>query len=350
MLHVALLAFFAVSATPAPTPTPTTPPSSTKIPIVVLDMRAEGVDPALAGSTTGLVASELDDTGVLQVTTEEDVRRMMDLEQMKLMLACTDVPNPEAKCLMSFKDALGAKLLVTGTVGRAGDDVLVSLVLLDIENVVSLGRETAQTKSATGLVSAVRGALPRLMKPVLEKHTGALSVLSNEEGATVLIDQSAVGTAPWRGEHIAAGPHRVKATKEGFIESQVDVVVPPGANGAIQILLVPSAEFADQHKKTALVYRISAITSAAVAGFSLAGGTALWVYQSQRTAEFAKTAALDNTGAVLLPSAKYNEINNLRIGSYALMGATLPLLAVSGALFYLGDDPNKYDALTASPQ
>ncbi|HEY4222163.1 MAG TPA: PEGA domain-containing protein, partial [Myxococcota bacterium] len=292
------------------------------------------------------------DTGVLQPTTEEDIRRMMDLEQMKLMLACTDAPSspasgktPEEQCLSSFKQALGAKLLVTGTVGKAGDDVLISLTLIDLDKAVSLARETAQSKTATGIVSAVRGVLPKLVKPILDARSGSLAVLSNEEGATVLLDGAAVGTAPWRGEHVPAGPHRVEASKDGFIKSSVDVVVPPAGSGAIEVLLVPSHEFADAHKKTALIYRISAITGAGLAALSLGGGTALWVYQSQRTGDYAKSAALDNTGAILLPAGKFNEINSLRLTSYLLMGAAVPLAAVSGALFYLGDDPGKYDAL-----
>src|SRR4051812_40641708 len=97
-----------VAAAPLKPEAPATKPGDGRIPVVVLDMRPEGVDPALAASITGLVASELSDSGVMQPTTEEDIRRIMDLDQMKLMLACEGAPGapPEAQCLSSFKQAL----------------------------------------------------------------------------------------------------------------------------------------------------------------------------------------------------------------------------------------------------
>lgn len=51
------------------------------------------------------------------------------------------------------------------------------------------------------------------------------------------------------------------------------------------------------------------------------------------------------TGATLLPPAKYDEISSLRLTSYVLMGAAVPLAATAALLWGVSDDPARYDSL-----
>ncbi len=321
-----------------------------KVAVVVLDLRADGVEPSLASAVSSVVGSELFDLGVLQVTTEEDVRRMMDFEQMKLILACQD----EAKCLTSFQQALGAEMLVTGSVGTVptsggGNDIVVGLVLNDVAAGLPIGREVATVKTPSGLVSELRVALGRLFRPVLAKRGGTLVVLGNETGATVLVDGAAVGTTPFRKDNVPSGPHRIEAVKDGFMKGSVDVTVQPTQTVAVDVLLIPSKEMSELHKRNNTILRVVSIASAGVGVGALATGGAVWWYQYDKVnnpqtgyvAQYAK----DNGGALLLPTPKYNEVSQLRLLSYVVTGAAVPLFVAGGVLWAVSDDPAKYDAL-----
>lgn len=316
-----------------------------KVPVVVLDLRADGVEPSLASAVSSVVGSELFDLGVLQVTTEEDVRRMMDFDQMKLILACQD----EAKCLTSFQQALGAEMLVTGTVGKAGNDIVVGLVLTDAAAGVPVGREVATVKTPSGLVSEVRVALGRLFRPVLAKRGGTLVVLGNEAGATVLLDGAALGTTPFRKDDVPAGPHRVEAVKDGFLKGTVDITVKPTQTAAVDVLLIPSKEMSETHKRNNSILRILSASTAGLGVAAVATGGAVWWYQYDKVNNpetgYVGQYAKDPGGALLLPAGKFNEVRDLRNLSYVVTGAAVPLFVSSVVLWVVSEDPGKYDAL-----
>lgn len=319
--------------------------ASQRVPVVVLDLRADGVEASLASAVSSVVGAELFDLGVLQVTTEEDVRRLMDFEQMKLILACQD----EAKCLTSFQSALGAEMLVTGSVGKAGSDIVVGLVLTDLAGGAPVGREVATVKTPAGLVSEVRVAIGRLFRPVLQKRGGTLVVLGNEAGATVLMDGAAIGTTPFRKDNVPSGPHRIEASKDGFLKGTIDVTVKPAQTAAVDVLLIPSQQLSEAHKRDNNILRYGSLASVGLGVGALVGGGALWWLQYDKlnnpetgyVAQYAKDAG----GAVLLPTPKYNEIRDQRLVSYVVLGAAVPLFVTGGVLWAISDDPNKYDAL-----
>ena len=315
------------------------------VPVVLLDLRAEGVEPTLASAVSSVVGSELFDLGVLQVTTEEDVRRMMDFEQMKLILACQD----EAKCLGSFQKALGAELLVTGTVGQAGSDVVVGLVLTDLAKGVPTGREVATIQSPTALVSELRVAIGRLLRPLLAQRGGTLVVLGNEAGATVLLDGAAIGVTPLRKDNVPSGPHRIEAVKDGFLKGAVDVTVQPRQTAAVDVLLIPSQELSETHQRNNTVLRILSASSAGLGLAALGTGAAVWWTQYDKLNNpqtgYVTQYGKDAGGAVLLPTTKYNEISALRLTSYGIAAAAVPLFVAGAVLFSISEDPAKYEAL-----
>lgn len=80
---------------------------------------------------------------------------------------------------------------------------------------------------------AAEPALPReptlAIPPKIDIPTvGSLQVRSNVEGATVYLDGNSVGQAPYRGEEIPAGRHRVRVEKEGYQPFESDVRVQGG--------------------------------------------------------------------------------------------------------------------------
>lgn len=326
--------------------------TANQVAVVMLDLRADGVDPGLASAVSSVAATSMADLDVVQVTTEDDVRRLMDYEQLKLILACED----EASCLRNFKETLGASLMVTGSVGKSGTDTgadtVVGLVLTDLEAGKPIAREVAVVKTPSALTTELRQASARLFRSVLKQRAGTLVVMANVDGATVLLDGAAVGTSPLRLADVPAGPHRVEATKDGFHKGSIDVTVPPSDTVATSVLLSPSQELAETHARTNWMLRIGAAGAGVLAVGSAATGMAVWATQydlmNNPETGYASQYSRGDAGAVVLPESKFNEVNGLRLTSYALMGAAVPLAVTGAVLFLISEDPDKYGATTTA--
>jgi hypothetical protein len=122
---VAALALFCAVQDPAtassPSPSPPSAPSSPTeasapergIGLAVLNLQSSGDVPAdLSVALSGLVAARLDRAGVFRIVSGDDVKRMVDFDQMKVALSCDD----QASCLADIGSALGVPYMLTGTV------------------------------------------------------------------------------------------------------------------------------------------------------------------------------------------------------------------------------------------
>ncbi len=78
-----------------------------------------------------------------------------------------------------------------------------------------------------------RGVAEKRLKE-LESKTGAITILVNENGADVSIDDRKIGVTPVRAlQRVTTGPHRVKVTKAGF--APFDKTVDVGSNAKISV-------------------------------------------------------------------------------------------------------------------
>jgi hypothetical protein len=72
----------------------------------------------------------------------------------------------------------------------------------------------------------------------LGERTGQLALDVTEAGATVTVDDKALGTTPLAAPlRLSSGPHRVRVTKEGFVPSDQVPNVAPGATTALAVKL-----------------------------------------------------------------------------------------------------------------
>ena len=189
------------------------------------------LNPTIAGNVAadlppvlaGLLATRLEASGVFRVVSEEDVKRLVSFDQMKTALSCDE----QASCLGEIGAALGVPWLLTSSVAQIGSSYVVNLALIDIEHAKSVKRETATYPNLDAVVAGLPAQVERAAASLLYREKGRLLVLANEEGATVAIDGSAVGTTPLAEREIASGPHRITISKDGFIEDARDVVVKP---------------------------------------------------------------------------------------------------------------------------
>src|SRR5439155_19588473 len=106
---------------PPPEPPPAPKPSRTKL--LVLDLKGNDVDAATTKTIQGVVTTELAGYAELDVISGEDVKQLVQLQAEKSTMGCSD----DAGCLAEIADALGAKLVVFGAVGKLSDAFVLNL-------------------------------------------------------------------------------------------------------------------------------------------------------------------------------------------------------------------------------
>lgn len=76
--------------------------------------------------------------------------------------------------------------------------------------------------------------------------TAALAVASEPAGANVYVDGQLVGATPLNVERLAAGDHRVRVVKNGYLENGRIISVTPGKTNSVAVKLTPAENAAAQ--------------------------------------------------------------------------------------------------------
>jgi hypothetical protein len=106
------------------------PASSATCSIAVLDLVPRGLAPADAQSMPGLladiIANEVASDSGCQVISQSDIKSMVDVEAGKQQCGEND-----SSCLAAIGESLGVARTVTGSIGKLGNDFVISLRLVD---------------------------------------------------------------------------------------------------------------------------------------------------------------------------------------------------------------------------
>ncbi|MBK7863126.1 MAG: hypothetical protein IPJ65_31850 [Archangiaceae bacterium] len=121
--------------------------------LVVLDLAAGGVDPAVAQSLSESLAAEANRTGLFDVTTQKDISTLLGLERQKQLLGCSD---ESSSCLSELAGAIGARFVLSGSVTRLGDTFQLNVQTLDTVRAQTIGRSTRIAPS----LDRLRAGLP----------------------------------------------------------------------------------------------------------------------------------------------------------------------------------------------
>ena len=166
--------------------------------IALLDIAVQNDDDKeLAGSIGALLAERVGRLGAFDVITQDDVRRMISFDRMKVALSCED----EASCLSEIGGAVGARYLISGALSRLDEQLFLAVSLIDIELVKTISRETLSASNAVDLSGQLDGMLTGLLGSILLEWRGSLLIESDNAGASIFIDDRAVGVVP-------LGPYR----------------------------------------------------------------------------------------------------------------------------------------------
>ncbi len=161
--------------------------------ILVVDLQPKGgVLPDQAEIVTGLVTARLQRYPKVAVVSGADIREMIALEAQKQTTGCDD-----ASCLSEVAGALGAELLVTGTLGRLGEQYIVTLNLIDVTKASAVARATAEMNDLSDAPAKLRPAVDRLVAP-MRARVG--DVVEEELGFFALADRALT----WTGWGMAA--------------------------------------------------------------------------------------------------------------------------------------------------
>ncbi len=96
--------------------------------VAVLELKATGIDEAIAKNLTELFTSEAGQVPGFKVIGHTEVQDMVGFEIQKQTMGCSD-----ASCFAEIGGALGVDFVVSGTIGKVGETFVVNLRLIDIK-------------------------------------------------------------------------------------------------------------------------------------------------------------------------------------------------------------------------
>jgi TolB-like protein len=163
-----------------------------------------------------------------------------DLVEIKLVFGCSD---EAPACMAQAGKSLGATKLLFGSVKRLGNDLVITLKLLDV------GRAAVESSLTEAIVK--RRADATSIRPLTAKwitrlsgrtSTGSLAVRANVGGASVSLDGVVVGTTgdkPVAISDVAPGKHEVAVEKTGFTKTRQEFTLGAGQSLPLNLSLSP---------------------------------------------------------------------------------------------------------------
>lgn len=151
--------------TPAPEVTPAAPPvappaapaprKADKPSLAVLDVEVTVPNEKLdAAAFSELLVSAADGPAMFRVISSKDITTMLGLERQRQLMGC----NEDTSCMTEIANALGAEFVLVGTVGKVGENYLVSARLIDGLASRVVGRGSVQATDPNLLLSALWSA------------------------------------------------------------------------------------------------------------------------------------------------------------------------------------------------
>jgi len=145
--------------------------------LIVFDLVPEkGVERGAANLLTEIVINEVSRLGRYTVIGQKDLDKMINWEQNKQLKGCTDT-----SCLVQIAGAMGASFYMEGSLGVMGDQFVVTLKLMDAQNVKIRARDTLIIeKSESLLVKAMPGLVQKIAAPAEAKPAPASATAAKE--------------------------------------------------------------------------------------------------------------------------------------------------------------------------
>jgi hypothetical protein len=331
--------------------------------MAVPDFNTTAGNESLAAMLAGSVATEIDRTGLFQVTTSDQVRALLSLERQRQLLGCSD-----DSCSSNIGGQMGVDFLVNGRLTRLTDakkattGLTLDLSIVEVKTGKRVSSREVSGTTEADLVGKLTENVAALIAPLLSGRQGFIVVIASEDGSVVKVDGTQLGTTPMTQRlAVPGGPHVLRIEKDGFTAVQKQVRVAPDQVTEETVRLMPSPDFIEGYEKKQWGLRIGAFIAT---GLAVAGVTTFAIMQGQAQASYGDPSCLSTTGG--LPpcfaglraslvamedpvvreraEALKNRINSQLAISYVAGGVGLASAVAATALFLIGDDPNRYQS------
>jgi TolB-like protein len=125
-------------------------PAAPAVRIMVLDLKANGVDEKLAAALSDLLVTSLSQTGRFSVAGSDDVRTLLRAAEERQLLGCES-----DACFRGVGEALGAQSIVHGSVSRVGDTWVMNVSRVDVDKGATMGRASEKASRSDDLVGRI---------------------------------------------------------------------------------------------------------------------------------------------------------------------------------------------------
>jgi hypothetical protein len=344
-MRCALALLAALLAAPLARAEPAAPPR-----LAVMTLAGPGVEPGLVEGLTETLAARVADAGVFEVVSPRQVASLLAHERRReLAGGCVD----EA-CYRQVAAAVRAPHLVGGSVAQVDARWVLNLVLVDAATGEALKRVQRELGDAPALLTEVGRAAITLLQPLLESRRGFLRVAVDVPDASLSIDDERRPEAAGQVLTLAAGPHVLRVTREGFYPATADVRVRPGELAVASVRLVPARETIERHETTARRMRTGAYASGALAvGAAVAAAVFYGRASDDKAFVDAFASALDRErpalGSRAEALARRDSFETHQALYLSALGTALVSSGVSLILWLAGEDPDRYAEFRGIP-
>lgn len=252
--------------------------AQTRTVIAVLDFKvSEGMSASSAAALSNIVTNELIRSGKYIVVDRRNVAQL--IEEMEIQLS--GLTTQES--VVEVGKMLNAKKMVSGTIGKLGQKLIITLQLTDVET----GRiENSTNKSYIGPTESLDNPVATItrqligIEPIPKKGT-SIYITSEPKGAKIYVDETFRGNSPVNIPVEESGQYTIRASTSGYENWAQKVTVKKDETIFI------SAVLAEEKGYRFIMRRDGPLLLGAVSGIAAivfrikAGG----FYEDQKTAE-----------------------------------------------------------------
>lgn len=126
--------------------------------VLVLDLKTTGTTPDEAALLVQIITESLSRSARFDVSSSSDLRALTDVAADKAAAGCDD-----SSCLSELAGALGARYVLSGTAGRLGKLIIVTLNFVDVSGKTPASRQRLESQSPEELPRLVDSAVLALI-------------------------------------------------------------------------------------------------------------------------------------------------------------------------------------------
>lgn len=118
-----------------------------------------------------------------KVITQAEVQQLLGLDQQRQLLGCGE----DSSCAAEIGNALGVDALISGNLGKFGDDVAVNLKILSAKDGAQLAVYSSTVKGTNALLPELKRAARKMLPDVYSKLGRTMPELPPEEEAPQVV-------------------------------------------------------------------------------------------------------------------------------------------------------------------